>query len=121
MSDNKDNYVMVFEAPKIELPEFRLYYDQNTGNVLFYTCEKLEGTYIVVDRITFASARYDIRVIDGRIEYSNPSSVISKLVASDSGKKCLKEDLSIVVNQDTDAEIQYLKLMMISDGMTIII
>ena len=63
-----EDYVLVFEAPKIEPPEFRLYYDEETGKVLFYTCEKPEGKYLVIDSVTFACARQDVRVIDG-IEY----------------------------------------------------
>lgn len=108
--ENNQDYVMIFEAPKIEPPEFRLYYEEDTGKILFYTCEKPEGKFIVVDSLTFALARYDIKVVDGRIESLNLYSTIKKLVVSDSGIRCLKEDLSIVVTEDTDAEVQYMKL-----------
>jgi hypothetical protein len=43
-----DDVVIVWEAPKIIAPEFRLYYDDK-GNVICYSCEKLEGNYIVID------------------------------------------------------------------------
>ena len=43
-----DDFVIIFEAPKIVPPEFRLYYD-DTGRVICYTCEKLPGKYIVIE------------------------------------------------------------------------
>lgn len=106
----KEDYVMVFEAPKIEPPEFRLYYEEDTGKVLFYTCEKPEGKFIVIDSITFACARQDLRVVDGRLSTVTPASIISKIIPSDTGTKCLKEDVSIIASDDTDAEIQHWKL-----------
>jgi len=55
--------------------EFRLYYDDN-GSVLFYTCEKPEGKYIVIDSLVYAACRMDIKIVDGNIilvsdDYSN--------------------------------------------------
>lgn len=110
ISEPKDDYVLIFEAPKIEPPEFRLYYDKETGNVLFYTCEKPEGTYIVVDNITFACARHDIKVIDGRISTVKSECIVNKLVPGDTGITCLKEDVSIIVAEKTDLETQTWKL-----------
>ena len=57
--------------------EFRLYYDDD-GKVLFYTCEKPEGKYITIDRLTFAQARPDLRVIDGKLSNINPKAIITK-------------------------------------------
>lgn len=108
-TDEKD-YVMVFEAPKIEPPEFRLYYDEENGKVLFYTCEKPEGKYLIIDSVTFACARQDVRVIDGRLSTVNPSCIISKLSPDiNEGKKCHKQDVSIIANEN-DTEVQYWKL-----------
>jgi hypothetical protein len=109
--NNVEDYVMVFEAPKIEPPEFRLYYEEETGKVLFYTCEKPEGKFIVVDQVTFACARPDLRVIDGKLSKSNPSAVVSKLMPDDKvGIECLKEDISIVVNKKVKGKTQKWKL-----------
>ena len=77
-----DNQVIIFEAPKIVPPEFRLYYD-DTGRVICYTCEKLPGKYIVIDKNTFAEARPDIRVVDGKVSKAKQRAVISKLVKRD--------------------------------------
>ena len=35
-TDNDEDYITVWEAPKIEAPEFRLYYNKD-GSVDFYT------------------------------------------------------------------------------------
>lgn len=105
-----DDYVIIFEAPKIIPPEFRLYYDE-TGRVICYTCEKLQGNYIIIDKDTFAESRPDIRVVDGKISKVSHRAVISKLVHSDSGKSCASEDISIIVNdEEYDGDITYWKL-----------
>jgi hypothetical protein len=110
MNEEKDDYVMIFEAPKIEPPEFRLYYEEETGKVLFYTCEKPEGKFIIIDSVTFACARQDVRVVDGKLSTVNPALVISKLIPNDQqGIKCLKEDISIIA-EDTINEVQLWKL-----------
>lgn len=108
--ENKDDYVLVFDAPKIEPPEFRLYYEKETGKVLFYSCEKPEGTYIVIDSLTFACARQDIRVVNGKVSTARPEHVINRLVPDKTGTVCLKEDISIVVTTETNLETKNWKL-----------
>ena len=39
MSDTKEDCIIIWEAPKIVPPEFRLYYD-DAGRVITYTSEK---------------------------------------------------------------------------------
>lgn len=104
MSD-KDESIFYFEAPKIVPPEFRLYYDEK-GHVVTYTCEKLEGNYIVIDALTFAQARPDVRVIDGKISTVQPAMVITKLMPDDNGILCAEEDVSIVVQPNHAGKIQ---------------
>lgn len=92
-----EDFVIIWEAPPIVKPEFRLYYDEK-GKVLFYTSEKPEGNYIVVDALTYAEGRPDLRVVDGRISTVNQGSVVSKLVPDKSeGVECSIEDVSIIV------------------------
>jgi hypothetical protein len=95
--ENQEEYILIWEAPKVVPPEFRLYYD-DTGKVLCYTCEKLEGNYIVVDSHTYAEARPDIRVIDGKISTVSPHLVVSKLVIDNEGQACAYDNISIVVD-----------------------
>lgn len=92
-----EDFVIIWEAPPIVKPEFRLYYDEK-GKVLFYTSEKPEGNYIVVDALTYAEGRPDLRVVDGRLSTVNQGSVVSKLVQDKSeGVECSIEDVSIIV------------------------
>jgi hypothetical protein len=109
MIDEKDENLFVWTAPKVEKPEFRLYYD-DLGSIICYTCEKAEGNYIVIDAQTFAEGRHDVRVIDGRIIKDSPSATIVRLTPSNSGYLCASEDLSIIVTNDDDVEKKYWKL-----------
>jgi hypothetical protein len=106
----EEDFILIWEAPKIEKPEFRLYYDEQ-GKVLFYTCEKVEGNYIVVDAQTFAESRPDIRVIDGRISTVNPAFIVTKLMPDNKeGTVCAYEDISIVITKPTKVKTQKWKL-----------
>lgn len=109
MSDDSEEYVITWEAPIIEKPEFRLYYDDK-GQVICYSCEKLDGDYILIDTMTFAEARPDVRVIDGRLVRAGTGAVISKLYRSTEGVLCEIEDVSII----TETEGQYWKLKTVS-------
>lgn len=109
MIDKSDDNLFVWTAPAVGKPQFRLYYD-DLGGVICYTCEQLEGNYIVVDSLAFAEGRHDVRVIDGRIIKDSPSATIVRLTPSDSGHLCASEDLSIIVTPDDDVEKKYWKL-----------
>lgn len=79
--------------------EFRLYYD-NEGRVVSYTCEPIQGNYIVIDAITFAQARPDIRVVDGKIIWPNVR-IIQKLIPDEKGDICCAaDDISIVLEDN---------------------
>jgi hypothetical protein len=96
---SEDDYVLIWEAPKLEKPEFRLYYDDK-GAVICYTGDKsIEGNYIVIDSQTFAEGRPDVRVIDGRISRVQPNAVVYKLMPDlKEGMTCHYEDVSIIVD-----------------------
>ena len=95
-----DDYVILWEAPKIIPPEFRLYYNE-TGKVICYTCEKIDGNYIVIDASIYAAGRPDVRVIDGKISNLSECVVVAKLMPdSHDGQSCSIEDVSIVVSED---------------------
>ena len=79
--------------------EFRLYYTDN-GDVLCYTCESLEGNYIVIDSQTYAECRNDLKVIDGRIVKYQQAVVISKLVHGIEGVTCPIEDVNIISDSE---------------------
>lgn len=110
MTNENEEYILIWEAPKIEKPEFRLYYDSK-GQVVCYTCEKLEGDYIVIDALTYAEARPDVRVLDGRLVRVNSNSVVSKLIPnSKEGTSCAKEDVSVIVSSKDKVKKQKWKL-----------
>lgn len=89
----------VFEPPPP--PEFRLYYDDK-GNVLFYTGEKPEGNYIVVDTQTFAEARMDVRVIDGVIRHNSTITQVYKLKPTTEGTLTHVDDVSLILEDDNE-------------------
>jgi len=88
--------------------EFRLYYGED-GKVITYTCEKLEGNYIIVDAQTFAEARPDVQVVDGKVTRIVPKVMISKLKPSTQGTLTYKDDISLIAKEET-TETQYWKL-----------
>jgi hypothetical protein len=96
---HEDDYVLIWEAPKLEAPEFRLYYDDH-GAVICYTGDKsVEGNYIVIDAQTFAEARPDVRVIDGRVSRVQPNAVVYKLMPDvEEGITCHPDDVSVIVD-----------------------
>ena len=89
----------VFEPPPP--PEFGLYYDDK-GNVLFYTGEKPEGNYIVVDTQTFAEARMDVRVIDGVIRHNSTITQVYKLKPTTEGTLTHVDDVSLILEDDNE-------------------
>jgi hypothetical protein len=102
--------VVIWEAPVIQKPEFRLYYD-DLGYVKFYTGGKPEGKYIVIDALTFAEARQDLRVIDGEIKRRvYDVAAVSKLFPSDAGVMCEYDDVSVIIADAADEDGQYWKL-----------
>jgi len=80
-----------FEALKnlpeqeIATPEYRLYYDPESGTPLFYSMEDEQGTYIVVDKKTYNQGNYHCRVKKGKIINLNITGNYCKLVPADSG------------------------------------
>ncbi len=94
-----DEVVVIWESHKVAKPEFRLYYDDR-GCAIAYTCEKLEGNYIIIDATTFAEARPDIKVVDGKIIRDHYGSVVSKLCKDTEGVLCEVEDISIITETD---------------------
>lgn len=106
MSNDNTEQLIIWEAPKIVAPEPRLYYDDE-GKVLFYTCDKPEGNYIVIDNLTFAEARYDVIVSNGKIIKPHKTTHSYNLVPSKDGQKCVYEDVSIIADNYDDKTITW--------------
>jgi len=90
---------LVTEEVKTDPIEFRVYYDEK-GTILFYTCEKPEGNYLIIDTQAFAEKRFDLKVIDGKLTRMIPGITIRKYKPDDEGISCASEDLSVVANTD---------------------
>jgi len=75
--------------------EFRLYYDK-TGKALFYTCEKPEGNFIVIDSLTYAIGNPNVMVKDGKITDLEYKKTISRYYKSSKGIKTSDFDISII-------------------------
>lgn len=101
--NDQEEYIILWEAPKIEPPELRLYYDE-TGAVICYCGDKsLQGNYIVIDNETFAAARPDVKVINGKISTVAPNAIVQKLMPDDTeGITCATDDMSIIVDDQDD-------------------
>lgn len=93
---------ITFEAPKIEPPELRLYYNDD-GSVKYYCGDKSgEGKYIVIDASTYAQSRYDVMVVDGIVVPAKPKHMVHKLMPGSKGIPCHKEDISVIVDESTE-------------------
>ncbi len=77
---------------------FRLYYDESTGNPLFYSMDDVPGTYITIDAETYARSSMRVRVKDGNIVYLKLPRR-PKLVPG-SGTPCHPQSVAIVVDPD---------------------
>lgn len=96
--------VVIWEPEPLVKPEFRLYYDDN-GKVVCYTCEKLPGdNFIVVDAQTYAEARPDVRVVDGRLSTAIQGSIVSKLAEKTDGVTTASWDVSLIVDDNYDGD-----------------
>jgi hypothetical protein len=105
---NQEDYVIIWEAPKLEPAEYRLYYD-DTGKVICYCGDKsVSGdNYIIIDAHVFAEARPDLRVINGKISTVPSHAIVQKLIPNDNeGAICHQEDISIIV-ESTEKHVKW--------------
>lgn len=86
--------------PKPMPISYRLYYN-DTGLPIIYTMEDLPGNYIEVDQKTYVSTPFNVRVVEGKLIYVEPTVVVNKLQPTDSdGTACDPKDVSVVVKED---------------------
>ena len=76
--------------------EYRLYYDSDSGEPLFYTSTDEPGTYVVVDKQTYDISNYHCVVKDGKIFNLNTVGAYRKLVPSDTGVTTHTNNVMIV-------------------------
>ena len=76
--------------------QYRLYYDSESGQPLFYTSTDEPGTYIVVDKSAYNIGNYHCVVKDGKIINLNTVGAYRKLVPSDTGVTTHTDNVMIV-------------------------
>jgi len=86
---------------KIATPEYRLYYDPDSGTPLFYSMEEEPGTYITIDKTIYNQGNYHCLVEKGKIINLNIVGNYRKLVPADSGTCTHDTNVMIVSNQGT--------------------
>ncbi len=80
--------------------EYRLYYDDSGKALTYGYGPVLENTkYIVIDPITFAEGRLDVRVKDGKIIRNSDYILISKMSIKEQGISCASQDVCIITNE----------------------
>ena len=97
-----EDFWKVFQEPLPPAPEifYRLYYRDN-GSPVCYTMEDLPGTYIEVDKSTYLTGSYNVRVIDKKLVHMTPQSLIAKLQPNPStGTPCDPQNVCVVVSED---------------------
>lgn len=105
-------YIIGFEEVIDNPIEYRLYYDEN-GRVLYYTMDKPEGNYVVIDKQTYQEARPDARVVDGKVAIVSSHLTVCKLMPNDNeGTLCAADDISIVLSGNEKVKSQKWKLVM---------
>jgi hypothetical protein len=90
---------LISEEVQYDPIQFRVYYNEE-GKILFYTCDKLEGNFLIIDAQTYAECRHDLKVIDGKLVSRTSGSIISKYKPNSVGISCSKDDISIVTTLD---------------------
>lgn len=95
------NEELIFKSPEIVKPEFRLYYDEG-GNLICYSADSpdLPYKYLVIDALTFAACRPDVKVINEKIVKKSSLKFLSKYKPALDGIKCKSQDLSILSVDD---------------------
>jgi len=81
--------------------EYRVYYDKS-GRIKFYTMENIESNYeyIIIDKKVYDKSNYNAIIVGGKIMNIKDNNISQKLVHSDEGIICDKDDVSIVVENN---------------------
>lgn len=100
-----ENFLQVmadFEWPDPPKQIFRLYYNDD-GTPKCYTMDDLPGKYIEVDKETYISRLWNVRVIDNKLKIFTPAVVVSTLHPDPlAGQCCHKQDICVIVSENTE-------------------
>jgi len=94
-----DNFWQALEMVDMTQPEvkheYRLYYDKENGTPLYYSMEKLPGTYIKVGKEVYLASRLDFEIEDGKIKYYKTTRS-QILEITNNGTPCHPDNVMIV-------------------------
>ena len=94
------NETLVKGNKKIDI-EYRLYYNKETCEPLFYTMEdKSQGDYIVVSKEQYTEGRHDVRIRNGMIEKLVDAEIWTKLVPDQDGETYTRADNVMIVDKE---------------------
>lgn len=100
-NETTENFIKAwseFQWPEPVTPSFRLYYHDN-GSPKCYSMEVLADKYVEIDAETFALRPWNVRVIEGKIQYIQPPITVQKLKPNtESGTACDPRDVCVVVS-----------------------
>jgi hypothetical protein len=89
-----------FEWPEPKPITYRLYYNPD-GSPCCYTMEDLPGNYIEVDRETYIGHFWNVRVVQEKLVFIQPSITVTKLQPDQEiGLTCHPQDVTVVVDHD---------------------
>ena len=87
-----------FQWPEPVLPSYRLYYNDD-GTPKCYSMELMSDKYIEVDAETFAQRPWNVRVVNGKLIFIEPTITVEKLYPhADLGIPCHPQDVCVVVS-----------------------
>ncbi len=98
---NTENFIKAwseFVWPAPVTISFRLYYNQD-GTPKCYSTEEMPDKYVEVDAETFSLRPLNVRVVEGRIQFIEPSVPVQKLKPNkESGTNCNPQDICVIVS-----------------------
>jgi hypothetical protein len=78
---------------------YRLYHKED-GTPECYSMDNLPGKYVEVDAETFASRPWNVRVVDGKLQFIQPRATVQKLWPNTAvGTACHTQDVCIIVSE----------------------
>jgi hypothetical protein len=100
-NETTENFIKAwseFVWPDSVVASFRLYYN-NDGTPKCYSMDILPDKYVEVDAETFSLRPWNVRVVEGKIEFIEPPVKVQKLKPNkESGTTCHPQDVCVIVS-----------------------
>jgi hypothetical protein len=102
---------MIPKLPVVDI-QYRLYYNKDTGEPLFFSMEKLPGEYITVTKKEYDEAAINYIKVENKqlISKDLNNMVKNRLAHSDKGTKTILNDIQFVVDDSYTGAVSIWKL-----------